>query len=140
MNGDGKRLSERIEEIVQLAGWCRQEYQDAQQAVKQEDARLQDFLHAIEFAADKNERNRLVTRLRESRIQRRKSKDRILELEFILQYLNDPAHKKAINGLSQLLGNQRKREAYLNGDRKYHNRVTEEKNQGGKTTSKRKFY
>lgn len=137
MKEAGMPLSETIEEIIDLMDWCRKEYQEAKQEIKTEDARLQDFLHAIEFASDKNERNRLVTKLRESRIRRRKGKDRMLELEFILQYLNNPAHNKAMNGLKQLLENQRKREAYLKGDRKYHNRVEEEektiqqKNEGG---------
>lgn len=126
MKEAAKPLSETIEEIIHLMDWCRKEYQEAKQEIKTEDARLQDFLHAIEFASDKNERNRLVTKLRESRIRRRKGKDRMLELEFILQYLNNPAHNKALNGLKQLLENQRKREAYLKGDRKYHNRVEEE--------------
>lgn len=92
MKEAGKPLSETIEEIIHLMGWCQKEYQEASQEIKTEDARLQDFLHVIEFASDKNERNRLVTKLRESRVQRRKGKDRMLKLEFILQYLNNPAH------------------------------------------------
>ncbi len=118
-------LSEKMEEILQLMEQCQKQYQDAQQEMKHEDARLQDFLHAIEFASDKNERNRLVTQLRESRIRRRKNKDRTLELEFVVQYLRDPAHKKAFSDLEKLLENQRKREAYLTGERHYHNRAEE---------------
>lgn len=123
MKGQQELLSEKVEEILQLMEQCQQQYKEAQQEMKQEDARLQDFLHAIEFASDKNERNRLVTRLRESRIRRRKNKDRILELEFAIQYLRDPAHKKAFSDLEKLLENQKKREAYLTGERSYHNRT-----------------
>ena len=125
-------LSGEIEGILELMKKCRQESQEAQQAVRQEDARLQDFLHAVEFAEGKEELFQAASQLQESRIRRRKGKDRVLELEFAVQYLNEPAHRTALNGLSQLLGNQRKREAYLSGDRKYYNRVTEDPEEPGK--------
>lgn len=125
MKETGKALSGQIEDILHLMEWCRQQYKEAQENMKEEDARLQDYLHAIEFAGDKNERNRLVTQLQGSRVRRRKSKDRILELESVIQFLDEPVHKKTFNNLAQLLGKQRKQEAYLNGERKYHNRVAE---------------
>lgn len=136
MQEEGKRWSGEIEGILKRMETCRQDYQKAQEAMKQEEARLQDFLHAIEFAGDEEELYRTAARLRDSRRRRRQGKDRMLELEYIIHYLDEPSYKKAFSGLSQLLGNQRKREAYLTGDRKYHYRVpeNEKKNQGGTAT------
>ncbi len=136
MQEEGKQWSGEIEGILKRMEACRQDYQKAQEAVKQEEARLQDFLHAIEFAGDEEELHRTAARLRDSRIRRRQGKDRMLELEYIIRYLDEPSYKKAFSGLRQLLGNQRKREVYLNGDRKYYNRVNEEaeKNEGGSKT------
>ena len=118
-----ERPSEWIEGVLEYISVCKKEHQEALDNVKAEEAKLQDFLHKIEFADDKNERNRLVTSLRNSRRVRRKNKDRAMELEYVVNWCRDPNNRKVLNGLTQLLGNQRKREEYLYGERQYHERT-----------------
>ncbi len=125
-----ERPSERIEQLLSYITECKKEYEQAKELVKAEESKLQDFLHEIEFTADKNERNRLATQLQQSRRIRRQNKDRMQELEFIINFCADPANRKILNGLRQLLRNQKAREEYLYGERHYKKRAV-----GGKLDS-----
>lgn len=98
------------------------EYDLEKEQMKKEQDKEPDFLHDFEFAKDKSERNRLATELHHSRVCRRMHKDRMQELEYVINFLRDPANKKFMSTLRQLLGNQRKREEYLHGDRHYNRR------------------
>ena len=60
-------------------------YEACSEEVNFEDKKVQDFLHEIEFAKDKNERNRIATRLSNSRKERRKAKDQTLLLKYIMK-------------------------------------------------------
>nr|WP_252264662.1 hypothetical protein [Hungatella hathewayi] len=82
---------------------CVQEYKAAYENVNEEDRRLQDLVHAIEFAVDKSERNRVATKFQQSRKYRRQNKDIVKR--------------------NELLGQQRKEEEYLDGERVYKPRV-----------------
>lgn len=122
MNREKKHPSERIEGLIGWIQECRRDYKAAEEAVKEEDKKVQDFLHAMEFAPDGRERNRIATRLHESRKERRRNKDRMQELEYIVNFCSGTEARKVIGNLSQLLGNQRKREEYLYGERHYNQR------------------
>ena len=120
-----KEVSERIADFLNYIELCRNEYQVAQEAVKKEDRRLQDLLHEMEFSQGENGKRRAATRLRNSRRERRRQKDKVMRLELIVQFFEDPQNRKAINNLRQLLGRQRKQEEYLSGKREYKPRVKE---------------
>lgn len=124
-HADRELPSEKIADFMRFFEDCRREHKEALENVKQEEAKLQDFLHAIEFSEDRNERNRLVTKLQASRVRRRQNKDRAMELEYIVNFCADSANRKTINSLPQLLGNQRKREEFLHGERHYNQRTGE---------------
>ena len=97
----------------------------AHEAVGKEDKRLQDFLHELEFAKDRSERNKVSTKFQKSRRERRRQKDEVQRLELLVEFFNSQNHKNTFNKMRQLVGNQSKREAYLNGERHYNKRVEE---------------
>jgi uncharacterized protein YeeX (DUF496 family) len=119
-------ISERLEELMEYLRQAQKEKAEAEDAIREEDAKVQDFLHLIEFAPDAKARNKIAKQLQESRRHRRECKDRMQELEFLVNFVQDPKNKPVINNLKALLGNQKKREEYLYGERHYTLRVLEE--------------
>lgn len=120
-----KEVSEALQEFLNFVDACRNQYQAAYDAVGLEDRRLQDLLHALEFAEGEKEKRKASTKLRQSRQERRKAKDELKRLEAIVEFFNETAHKSTLNKMRQLLGKQRKTEEYLNGERVYKPRVEE---------------
>lgn len=102
-----------------------EEYEMARENVGREDKRLQDLLHEIEFSPNAKERNRAAAKLRRSRKIRRENKDRALLLEYVVQFFGEEPNRKVLNQLTQLLGRQRKQEAFLRSERTYKPRVEE---------------
>lgn len=97
----------------------RQEYKYAYDMVGEEDKRLQDLLHEMEFAKDKAERNRVATKMQRSRRNRRENKDIVLMNEKVVDFFNEPKNRDTLNRMRQLFGQQRKEEEYLMGERTY---------------------
>lgn len=91
--------------------------------VGEEDKRLQDLLHALEFAPNKQERNKIATQFQQSRKRRRKAKDKVLELEKIYEFQKDQTGKPFLKRLKGTLSQQRGTEQYLAGQREYKKRV-----------------
>ena len=58
-----RRPSEMITEFLNFLESSRQEYESAYADVGKEDSRVQTFLHDMEFAPNKAERNKIATRL-----------------------------------------------------------------------------
>ena len=110
-----RRKSEVLSEFLKFLQDCENEYELAYEGVRREDKRLQDLLHEMEFAPDKLARNRVATKLHYSRVERRKNKDIVTENEEIVTFFKN--QKSVINGMKELLGRQRKKEDYLNGER-----------------------
>lgn len=67
----------------------------------------------------------MATKFQRSRRERRRKKDEVMRLELIVQFFEEPQNRKVLNNLRQLLGRQRKQEAFLNGKREYKPRVKE---------------
>lgn len=104
------------------------EYQMAYDAVGIEDKRLQDLLHELEFTENSNAKNRVATKLKNSRKVRRTNKDTVLLLENLVLFFEEPQNKKVLDQLTQLLGKQRKvEEKIILSDRKYYPRVKTDK-------------
>ena len=111
--------AEEIEAFLNFVDRCSREYTYAQDMVKEEDKRLQDLLHEMEFAADRAERNRVATKLQASRRERRANKDIVQRDELLVEFFKEPENRKVLNKLRQLLGRQRKEEEFLAGERVY---------------------
>lgn len=121
-----QKPSEIIESFLNYIDQCRTDYQNAVKAVEEADKKeLIDLVHDMEFAKDKQERNRVATRLQRSRLERRKNKDTVDELEDIVKFFDELNHKNTLNKLRQLLGKQRKTEEYVHGEREYKPRMKE---------------
>ena len=67
MRNKRKTPAEQLSEFLNFVEQSYTDYQIASEALKEEDRRLQDLLHEMEFAADKAERNRVATKLQKSR-------------------------------------------------------------------------
>lgn len=115
--------SEKIAEFLAWVDEIQREYKEAEAGRKEEENRLQDLLHDVELAVGKEEQRRADTALRNSRRNRRVQKDRAMEIEYIYNFFQDGANRKTLNGIRQLLGNQRKREEYVHGERHYNYRM-----------------
>lgn len=122
---ENMKPSQYLENFLNFLDQCEREYKYAYDNVNKEDRRLQDFVHEIEFASDKAERNRVATRLQNSRKERRRNKDAVKLYERIVRFTEDPNNRRTINLLRQLLGQQRKEEEYLQSNRMYKKRVEE---------------
>lgn len=68
---------------------------------------------------DRNERNRIATSLQQSRRTRRINKDMAKMNEKLVKFFEDQKNRDTLNRLRQLLGQQRKEEEYLLGERTY---------------------
>lgn len=118
-----KQPSEVLQEFLNYIDYIRSEYERAYEAAGQEDKRLQDLLHELEFAEDRDVRNKVATKFQKSRKERRRQKDIAQSLELLVNFFNSQNNKAVFNKMRQLIGNQRKREEYLNGERHYHKRM-----------------
>ena len=121
MKQKDKSPAEQLTEFLAFIDQCATEYRLACEAVSEEDKRLQDLLHAMEFAETRSEADKVTTQLRRSRKQRRKSKDDVKRYQLIV--VNDQNNKATLNRMRQLLGRQRKEEEFLNSKRTYKPRV-----------------
>lgn len=118
-----QKPSEWAEEFLSYLEECRTEYEKAYAVVGEEDRRLQDMLHALEFAPNKKERNKVATQFQRSRKTRRKAKDEVLALEKIYNFWKDPQNKPMLRRLKTLIQQQKELEEYLEGDRYYIERM-----------------
>lgn len=120
------RPSEVLENFLNYIDECRTNYQNAVKAVEEADKKeLIDLVHDMEFAKDKLERNRVATRLQRSRLERRKNKDIVDELEDIVKFFDELNHRNTLNKMRQLLTKQKKTEEYVHGEREYKPRMKE---------------
>ncbi len=117
--GKERSPAEQLEGFLKFIDDVTAEYKYAYDNVSQEDHRLQDLVHEMEFAVDRAERNRVATKLHNSRKQRRQNKDIVLRDELVVKFFEDQQNRAVLNKLKQLLGRQRKQEEYLASDRVY---------------------
>ncbi len=115
-----------LEEFLNAVAASKQEYQYAYDAVNEEDRRLQDLLHEMEFAPNKAERNRSAIKLQQSRRRRREYKDMVKKNEKLVKFFEEQKNRETLNRMRQLLGQQRKEEEYLASERTYKPRMNQE--------------
>lgn len=117
------RPGEVIAAFLKFLETAKQEYESVYAAVGAEDNKVQTFLHDLEFAPDRNERNRIATRLQKSRQARRKAKDRVQLYENVYKFCIDKQGQNLIKALEHLQKDQATMENYLFGERKFKKRV-----------------
>ena len=120
-----RKPSEVIEEFLSFLENANKEHIECEQTVEICNKRNIDYLHDMEFAKDKSERNRIATKIHNNQIQRRAAKDRALELEKAATFFTDKSNKAFIGQLRRLLKEQKDREFYLSNDREYVRKVVD---------------
>lgn len=122
--------SEYISEFLNFIAEAKRQYPLYLEAVKEQDKLTQDYLHSLELdGLKRDERSKVATKLVINRKDRRYYKDRIEEIEPIVQFFDESQNKKVLDKLTQILGVTRKNEAYHN-NRTYIPRVLKgEKNE-----------
>lgn len=116
--------AEQLTEFLNFVDKCTTEYRLTCDTVSEEDKRLQDLLHRIEFSENRSEADKELTKLRGSRKVRRENKDAVKRYQLIVEFFNDQNNKATLNKMRQLLGRQRKEEEFLNGKRVYKPRAS----------------
>lgn len=116
--------AEQLTEFLNFVDQCTAEYRLSCDMVSEEDKRLQDLLHRIEFSENRSEADKELTKLRRSRKQRREYKDAVKRYQLIVEFFNDQNNKATLNKMRQLLGRQRKEEEFLKGKRIYKPRAS----------------
>lgn len=114
-----KKPSEVIQDFLDYLEICRTEYKQAQADVAKEDTKRQDFLHAIEFENNCKERSKIATQEHLSRKRRRAAKDKVLELEKVVAFINSEKNKPLLKSLRGLVKEQKAVEEYLSSERIY---------------------
>ena len=97
MKNTQRQPSELLQEFLNYIDQVKSEYEMAHEAVGKEDKRLQDFLHELEFAKDRSERNKVSTKFQKSRRERRRQKDEVQRLELLVEFFNSQNHKNTFN-------------------------------------------
>lgn len=122
-----KKSSEYITEFLNFITEAKSQYNFCSEEVNNQDKLTQDYLHSLELDNLKfGERGKLATKLAINRKDRRYYKDRVEELEPIVQFFEEPQNKKVLDKLTQVLGQTRRVESY-HKDRVYVPRVLNEK-------------
>ena len=119
--------SDRLEQFLNYLESVKEEYEANFAIVGEEDKRLQDLLHALEFAPNKKERNKIATQFQRSRRRRRKAKDKVMELEKVYEFQKDQANRPVLKRLKATITQQKGNEQYLLGPREYKKRVGDTK-------------
>lgn len=99
--------SEVIENFLSYIELVKTEYEENFAIVGEEDRRLQDLLHEMEFAPSKQDRNKAAAKLQQSRRRRRQAKDKVLELEKIYDFQKDQANRPFFKRLRTALAQQK---------------------------------
>ena len=95
--------SDVLHEFLDYMKECQREYQTCMVEVHKHDKRVQDFLHGLEFAGNRQERNRIATQVSQSRKERRKLKDRMQLLEECAKFYGDKSNKQFFDKLRSLV-------------------------------------
>jgi hypothetical protein len=118
--------SEQITNFLNFITAAQSHYKFCKEEQERQEALTQDYLHSLELdGLNCGERSKLATKLATNRKDRRYYKDRVEELEPIVQWVLDPANTKAVNQLKQVLGACRKQENY-HKDRTYTPKILKE--------------
>ena len=125
-----KKPSEYITEFLNFVAEAQVQHRIYGEEVNNQDKLTQDYLHSLELDdLKRDERSKIATRLALNRKDRRYYKDRVEEVEPIVEFFEDQQNKKVLEKLKKVLGDTRRQESY-HKDRKYIPRVLKENKNG----------
>jgi hypothetical protein len=121
---DRKKPSLSIKEFLDFAEHLKNDYEYCKALVDQLDKKYdKDLSHDLELKPAK-EKNKIATKMRQNRLNRRYYKDILEEFEPLYTMMTDEKYKKTFDMLKQTLGRTRNAEEY-HKDRTYYPRVKE---------------
>jgi len=119
------KKSDAISEFIKLLDKIKSDYDYSYSIVGQLDIKFnQDLTHDIELKPAKD-KNKIATKMRTNRLDRRYYKDIVEECEPLYELMTNPQYKKAFDMIKQALGKTRKQEDY-HANRTYKPRITKE--------------
>ena len=108
---DQIHYSEQISNFLSFLTKSQAKYNDSFEEVNRLDKLTQDYLHQLELDNLKcAERSKVATQLAICRKDRRYYKDKVEELQPLIDFLEEPENKKVIEKLKRVLGETKKRE------------------------------
>lgn len=114
--------STEIENLIKFINYVKKRYQECGDYMKYAGDATQDLLHTMELCvATAPERNMVYSQMSEIRKLRRAAKNEEAILTPLIIWIND--HEKELKSLEMLLGQMRKIENNLNGERYYRSRT-----------------
>ena len=114
-----QKPSEIVESFLSFLEESNAEHIDCGKVVELCNKKNIDYLHDMEFAKDKNERNRIATKIHQNQVTRRLAKDREQELKNIAVFYSDQKNRPFIGQLKRLVKDQKGTEDYLSSEREY---------------------
>lgn len=125
------RPAEKLTSFLNFITDAQSHYKFCLEEMKKQEQLTQDYLHSLELDNLKcNERSKVATKLATNRKDRRYYKDRVEELEPIINFLSESQNKKTFDKLQQVLGQVRKQESY-HKDRTYTPKILKEDEESG---------
>lgn len=123
MAKDTNNPAKQMTEFLNFVDQCTSEYRIACDIISEEDKRLQDLLHGLEFSESRSEADKITTKLLKSRKLRRENKDIVKRNQLIVSFFEESNNRATLNKMRQLLGRQRKEEEFLSSNRVYKPRI-----------------
>ena len=96
------------------------------QIVVDEDSKVQDFLHEMEFESNNKRRAVISTRLHDSRVKRRVSKDTSKLLKPVTDFVREATNRNLIKLMKQMRSDLKSAEEFVFGQREYKKRAKED--------------
>ena len=96
------------------------------QIVVDEDSKVQDFLHEMEFESNNKRRAVISTRLQDSRVKRRVSKDTSKLLKPVTDFVREATNRNLIKLMKQMRSDLKSAEEFVFGQREYKKRAKED--------------
>lgn len=118
-----RKPSEIIGDFIDLIAQSYEEYESNMSVAKAYDKKTITWIHDFEGADNYEDRCKLATALHQERETRRKHKDRAELFQKIYEFARQEKNKQVIKSLKWLLGEQKKREEYLESDREFKHRA-----------------
>lgn len=127
-----EKPSEILQEFIDFLEESRSMYEYAKKKCEEFDSldRHIYWAHRIEFAKDKNERNRIATAHQKERLDRRRYKDICDMYEKIHLFVCSENNKATLKRMKGVVSAQKRQEEYLESERHYNGKIQEgEKNE-----------
>ena len=111
--------SEVLSEFLATIKSYQEEYEAAKAIVQEEEAKQQDFWHALEFEQNNKQRSKIATTIHKSRVRRREAKDRMQMLEKVVQFARREQTKLLFREIKGLVKEQTAIEERLHSKREW---------------------